>query len=109
MSSKADPDLPPGDYRLASLVQAEGRSREALKVRYEIIERDGFSCRECGRSPEADAIRLEVHHIDWVSRGGDDSDANLKTLCSACHAGTHSVPEGTTRDELESPGAELNY
>jgi 5-methylcytosine-specific restriction endonuclease McrA len=29
---------------------------------------------------------LEVHHREFRSQSGDDSEQNLITLCSACHA-----------------------
>jgi cytochrome c553 len=35
---------------------------------------------------------LEVHHKEFRSQAGDDSDENLITLCVACHADIH---EGT--------------
>ena len=32
---------------------------------------------------------LEVHHKDFRSQAGDDSEENLITLCAGCHAGIH--------------------
>ena len=32
---------------------------------------------------------LEVHHKEFRSQGGDDSEANLITLCVACHSLVH--------------------
>ncbi|MBZ5686242.1 MAG: HNH endonuclease [Acidobacteriia bacterium] len=32
---------------------------------------------------------LEVHHQQFRSRLGHDSEENLITLCSACHASNH--------------------
>jgi predicted HNH restriction endonuclease len=32
---------------------------------------------------------LEVHHKQFRSQSGDDSNENLITLCAACHAGVH--------------------
>ncbi len=108
-SSLMDPALDPGDYRLESLIQASGRAREAMKLRGEILERDEYSCCQCGRCPQVDGVRLEVHHLEWVSRGGSNDPSNLQTLCSACHSYQHSVTEGMTRDELENPGCEASY
>jgi hypothetical protein len=108
-SSNTDPLLAPGDYRLNSLEQAEGRTREAMKLRMEILDRDDFRCTRDGRSPEQDGVRLEVHHVDWHSQGGSDEASNLVTLCSSCHAGIHAIAEGSTKDELENPGAEVSY
>jgi 5-methylcytosine-specific restriction endonuclease McrA len=35
---------------------------------------------------------LEVHHIRFRSRSGEDSELNLITLCSECHGGQHGIP-----------------
>lgn len=32
---------------------------------------------------------LEVHHQEYRSQGGDDSEKNLVTLCVACHTLAH--------------------
>lgn len=32
---------------------------------------------------------LEVHHKEFRSQSGDDSEPNLITLCTACHATVH--------------------
>jgi len=32
---------------------------------------------------------LEIHHQEFRSQSGDDSEQNLITLCSACHATLH--------------------
>jgi 5-methylcytosine-specific restriction endonuclease McrA len=32
---------------------------------------------------------LEVHHKQFRSHSGDDSEENLITLCTACHAYLH--------------------
>jgi len=32
---------------------------------------------------------LEVHHQEFRSEAGHDSECNLITLCSACHARVH--------------------
>jgi predicted HNH restriction endonuclease len=34
-------------------------------------------------------VNLEVHHKQHRSQTGDDSEQNLVTLCSACHANVH--------------------
>jgi ATP-dependent DNA helicase RecQ len=48
--------------------------------RHEILERDGFKCRECGSTEN-----LEVHHIFPKQFGVDHSPQNLITLCRICH------------------------
>lgn len=99
-----EPLLAPGTYRLASLDMRPPRARKAIKLRYEILERDKFKCQDDGRSPDRDGVTLQIHHVVFVSEGGDNSMENLVTLCSDCHAGRHAVAAGVTRDELIDPG-----
>lgn len=49
-----------------------------------IMKRDGYKCRQCGAPRHQ--VRLEVHHIIPVSRGGKTVSFNLKTLCVHCHS-----------------------
>jgi 5-methylcytosine-specific restriction endonuclease McrA len=51
--------------------------------RNRIFERDGFRCVYCGNqfAPE----ELTVDHVQPRVRGGDHSDGNLVTACSACN------------------------
>ncbi len=62
-----------------------------------VLERDGYKCRICGRSPIAHEIKngtskvrfeLEVHHIIPRIAGGTNSTKNLLTLCKQCHVKT---------------------
>ena len=53
--------------------------------RFEVFKRDSFSCQYCGVSaPEA---TLQIDHIHPVSKGGDNSIANLVTACFDCNSG----------------------
>lgn len=61
------------------------RPRMNAKLRYEILERDGFKCKKCGNTAET-AI-LEVDHIIAICKGGDSSRENLQTLCHFCNKG----------------------
>jgi len=54
------------------------------KLRQQILRRDGWTCQSCGTMSN-----LEVHHKEFRSRLGDDSERNLITLCTACHAQMH--------------------
>lgn len=100
-----EPELRPGSYRLASLDMRPPRQRKAIKLRWEILERDVFRCQDCGASRGDPDVRLQVHHLREVSRGGSNDPVNLITLCSNCHAGRHAVAPGTTSDELLVPAA----
>lgn len=106
-SNLDEPNLAPGSYRLASLVQRPPRARQAIKLRYEILERDGFACQDCGATPGQPGVRLQVHHRLPVHRGGTNEPRNLVTLCEADHAGRHALMGGqTVSDELLDPAGE---
>lgn len=54
-------------------------------LRQQILRRDGWRCQACGAM-----ANLEVHHLQFRSHSGDDSEENLITLCAACHSAIHS-------------------
>jgi 5-methylcytosine-specific restriction endonuclease McrA len=54
------------------------------QLRNEVLRRDGWRCQSCGSMSN-----LEVHHKDFRSHSGEDSEENLITLCNACHAAVH--------------------
>lgn len=54
------------------------------RLRQQILNRDGWRCQSCGGMSN-----LEIHHREFRSHSGDDSEENLITLCMACHAGEH--------------------
>jgi 5-methylcytosine-specific restriction endonuclease McrA len=51
------------------------------QLRNQVLRRDGWRRQSCGTRSS-----LEVHHKEFRSHSGDDSEHNLITLCSACHA-----------------------
>ena len=51
----------------------------------EVLERDGWRCQVC-----AAMMNLEVHHVQFRSHQGNDSEDNLITLCVQCHKFKHS-------------------
>jgi len=53
-------------------------------LRQQVLRRDGWRCQACGAMSN-----LEVHHRQFLSHSGDDSELNLITLCKACHANVH--------------------
>ena len=53
-------------------------------LRQQILRRDGWRCQSCGA-----LSNLEVHHKQFRSQSGDDSERNLITLCAACHKNVH--------------------
>ena len=54
------------------------------RLRQLVLRRDGWRCQSCGTM-----ANLEVHHKEFRSHSGDDSEQNLITLCSACHSTVH--------------------
>ena len=62
------------------------RSLMTPKLRFDVMRRDGFRCKYCGRT-EADGVKLHVDHIKPVSKGGKTELSNLQTLCDECNLG----------------------
>jgi len=60
----------------------------SLRLRFKVLQRDRFSCVQCGASPATmSGIILQVDHIVPWSRGGETVLENLQTLCSKCNLG----------------------
>jgi 5-methylcytosine-specific restriction endonuclease McrA len=53
-------------------------------LRQQVLCRDGWRCQSCGATSN-----LEVHHRQFRSQCGEDSELNLMTLCAKCHADVH--------------------
>ena len=53
-------------------------------LRQQILRLDGWRCQSCGAMSN-----LEVHHREFRSHSGADSEENLITLCTACHTRVH--------------------
>ena len=63
-------------------------SGKKYMLRFRILERDGFRCQYCGRSPKDDnSVVLHIDHIFPVSKGGTDKESNLITSCKECNLG----------------------
>ena len=58
------------------------------RLRFVVMKRDNFKCKNCGRSPATDpSIILHVDHIKAWANGGETVLENLQTLCSVCNIG----------------------
>ena len=58
------------------------------RLRFIVMRRDNFKCKNCGRSPATDPIIiLHVDHIKAWANGGKTTLENLQTLCSVCNIG----------------------
>ena len=56
-------------------------ARRWALVRRQVLERDGWRCRACGRPG-----RLEVDHVRPLELQGEPWElGNLQTLCRGCH------------------------
>ena len=54
------------------------------RLREQVLRRDGWRCQNCGTRSN-----LEVHHKEFRSQGGDDSEQNLITQCAGYHSLAH--------------------
>lgn len=58
----------------------------SLKLRFMVLKRDNFTCKECKRSPATHSgLELEVDHVNPYSNRGETELANLQTLCERCN------------------------
>ncbi len=55
------------------------------ELKRRVLERDRWQCQSCGQRTQ-----LDVHHIQFRSQQGEDSELNLITLCRQCHRRVHS-------------------
>lgn len=58
------------------------------RLRFLVMRRDNFKCKNCGRSPATNpSAILHVDHIKAWTNGGETILENLQTLCSVCNIG----------------------
>lgn len=72
-------------------------------VRKDILERDSYTCQECGVQGSPGDGTLDVHHITPRSQGGSNDPENLQTLCGDCHRFLHAeeARRGTVQELRE--------
>ena len=62
------------------------RALMTSSLREEILERDDYTCQNCGISIKDEPnLLLEIDHIIPVSKGGMTTEDNLQTLCWRCN------------------------
>src|SRR5437868_6138543 len=49
-----------------------------------VLRRDNWQCQFCGSM-----TNLEIHHQQFRSHSGEDTEENLITLCHGCHCTEH--------------------
>jgi hypothetical protein len=95
LSHKDRADLKPGQYLLANTKRVPAFKRGiSKKTQGWVLNRNGYTCQSCGRAagdPDpfsaGRTIRLTMGHIVDKSKGGDDTPANLRAVCSNCNEG----------------------
>ena len=70
----------------ANAFAKEQRQLMTKKLREYIINRDNFTCCNCGNSTHSEPnLLLEVDHIIPIAKGGYTVENNLQTLCRKCN------------------------
>jgi len=95
LSHKDRSNLKPGEYILTSAKRRPAFKRGISKeTRAIVLERNGYTCQMCGcAAGDPDpyntnrTIRLTLGHIIDKSKGGEDTPANLRAVCSNCNEG----------------------
>lgn len=70
------------------------------RVRFEVLHRDNYRCRACGRGAE-NGVKLQIDHIIPVDWGGETQLPNLQTLCEECNAGKKAWVTGYHADQMK--------
>jgi len=74
--------------------QNPNKRKTSVRLRRKILERDGYKCLDCGRSPRNDpSCVLHVDHRIAFACGGNDHPNNLQTLCDWCNLGKKTDPD----------------
>jgi hypothetical protein len=81
----------PGNEERPSANVFSGRTTISVRVRWEILRRDGNRCVVCGQGA-TDGVTLEIDHIVPASKGGSDEKSNLQVLCTPCNRGKSNRP-----------------
>jgi hypothetical protein len=67
--------------KAALVVDSPGRTAIPIRVRSQVLDRDGLVCRYCGTDKGA----FHLDHVVPASRGGPNSADNLVVACAACN------------------------
>ena len=82
------------------------RGKVSDSLRYDIMNRDNFTCVLCGASARQGA-RLHVDHIIPIAKGGKSIPSNLRTLCERCNVGKSDKIEGISQTPPKEQNDEL--
>lgn len=72
----------------APLPEPKPRRRDPVppRLRFIVMQRDGFRCRYCGKAA-GDGVVLHVDHVEPVAADGETNEGNLITACDECNLG----------------------
>ena len=88
------------DREMYEELVAVERGKVDDSLRYNIMNRDNFTCVLCGRT-QKDGVKLQIDHIIPISKGGKSTPNNLRTLCEQCNMGKSNKIEGSFLLESE--------
>lgn len=75
--------------------------------RRQVLERDDYTCQDCGVDVGRCNYPAEIHHKTPVEDGGSHEPTNLVTLCRGCHKDRHGAVTlddvMTLFDEIDRP------
>jgi hypothetical protein len=107
VNAEVEPELAETEPSPSSSAPVSETRRQASRtinwrLRFLVLQRDGFRCRLCGASPATQAgVQLQVDHIVPWSKGGETTLDNLQTACERCNIGkSNSVPRTTTDNAM---------
>jgi hypothetical protein len=64
-----------------------GRDPLPVRIRFGVLQRDGFRCKYCGRLGTEPGVVLHVDHVVPIAAGGSSAEDNLVTACQECNLG----------------------
>lgn len=68
------------------ITRLKSRKRFWSVIRWNVLNRDNFTCQYCGRNPTQHAVVLHIDHIKPKIDGGKDELDNLVTACDECNS-----------------------
>jgi hypothetical protein len=110
LSHKDRNNLKPNQYLLETNKRIPAFARGISKeTRAFVLERNGHTCQMCGCAagdPDpfgtSRTVRLTMGHIVEKSKGGEDTEKNLRAICTNCNEGLANLapPKATTVELL---------
>lgn len=96
--------MPPSDSPAAAVDVARDLDYYNVREnRLKVFERDGYLCKYCGK--QLTRFTATLDHVQPVSKGGDNSIANLVTACLHCNSRRGSRPVMDIISEAEKRDA----